>query len=56
VVTCYLLQSTNKKLEEKLRRELRPSTRVISYEFTFPQLHPLRHDDEAKLYLYDLAS
>jgi SAM-dependent methyltransferase len=54
VVTCYLLQSTNKKLEEKLKQELRPSARVVSYEFTFPRLHLVCQDDEAKLYLYDL--
>ena len=30
VVTCYLLQVTNEKLEEKLKEELRPGTRVVS--------------------------
>jgi predicted RNA methylase len=54
VVTCYLLQSTNEKLVEKLKLELRPSTRVVSHDFTFPGLHLVRQDDEAKLYLYDL--
>jgi predicted RNA methylase len=54
VVTCYLLQRTNEKLEEKLRRELRPGARVVSYEFTFPELRLVRQDNEAKLYLYDL--
>lgn len=55
VVTCYLLQSTNEKLEEKLQRELRPGARVVSYEFTFPGLHLMREDDEAKVYVYDLG-
>jgi SAM-dependent methyltransferase len=52
VVTCYLLQSTNEKLEGKLKRELHPNTRVVSNEFTFPGLHLRRRDGEAKLYLY----
>jgi 16S rRNA A1518/A1519 N6-dimethyltransferase RsmA/KsgA/DIM1 with predicted DNA glycosylase/AP lyase activity len=52
VVTCYLLQSTNEKLEAKFKQELHPSTRVVSNEFTFPRLHLLRRDGKAKLYLY----
>ena len=52
VVTCYLLQSTNEKLEGKLKQELHPNTRVVSNEFTFPGLRLLRQDGEAKLYLY----
>ncbi len=54
VVTCYLLQSTNKKLEGKLEQELKPSTRVVSKDYTFPRLHLVRQDGEAKLYLYNL--
>jgi len=52
VVTCYLLQSTNEKLQEKLLRELQPSARVVSNEFTFPGLHLLQQDNKAKIYLY----
>jgi SAM-dependent methyltransferase len=55
VVTCYLLQETNRKLQEKFVRELRPGTRIVSNAFTFPQLHLLRHDEQAHLYLYNLA-
>jgi SAM-dependent methyltransferase len=54
VVTCYLLQSTNERLESKFRRELCPSTRVVSNTFPFPSLHLLRQDGETRLYLYDL--
>ena len=54
VVTCYLLQSTNEKLEVKLKRELDPSARVVSNSFTFPGLHLLRRDSKAEIYLYDL--
>jgi predicted RNA methylase len=56
VVTCYLLQSTNEKLEDKLKYELRPSTRVVSNSFTFPELRLLRRDGEDEIYLYDLYS
>ena len=51
VVTCYLLQDTNNKLEGKLGQELRPGTRVVSNTFTFPGLLKVRQDGEAKLYL-----
>ena len=54
VVTCYLLQSTNEKLEGKLKQELSPGTRVVSNDFTFPRLHLLRRDAQTKLYLYGL--
>jgi SAM-dependent methyltransferase len=54
VVTCYLLQSTNERLQGKLRQELDPGTRVVSNDFTFPRLHLLRQDTRAKLYLYEL--
>jgi predicted RNA methylase len=54
VVTCYLLQDTNKKLEEKFKRELDSDTWVVSNTFTFPGLHRVRKDGEARLYLYDL--
>ena len=52
VVTCYLLQRTNEQLEEKFKRELRPSTRVLSHDFTFPGLQLISKDDEDWLYLY----
>ena len=54
VVTSYLLRRTNNKLEAKFKRELRPSTRVVSNEFAFPGLHLLRQDEVEGLYLYDL--
>ena len=56
VVTCYLLQSTNEKLEGKLRQELHPGTRVVSNSFTFPGMRLLRRDSDAEIYLYDLHS
>ena len=54
VVTCYLLQSTNEKLEAKFMRELPPEARVVSHEFTFPGLRLVHKDDEDGLSLYFL--
>ena len=36
VLFLFLLQETNVALQEKLRRELRPGTRVVSHAFTLP--------------------
>jgi SAM-dependent methyltransferase len=52
VVTCYLLSKTNKKLEKKLKQELRPTTRVVSNTFTFPGLRLAGQDADAKIYMY----
>ena len=40
VVTCYLLQSTNNRLQAKFKKELRPNTRVVTNYFTFSQVEP----------------
>jgi SAM-dependent methyltransferase len=56
VVTCYLLQVTNEKLEAKLMKDLRPGTRVVSNYFTFPGLIRVRESGDAKLYLCNLGS
>jgi SAM-dependent methyltransferase len=52
VVTCYLLPDTNKKLEEKLLRELRPGTRVVSYTFLFEGVKEAEKDGKARLYIF----
>lgn len=52
VVTCYLLQETNEKLESKLLKELRPGTRVVSHSFTFPRMHLTASDLQDKIYCY----
>jgi hypothetical protein len=51
VITCYLLPKTNLKLEEKLMQELRSGTRVVSNSFIFTDLHKMRVDGDARLYL-----
>jgi predicted RNA methylase len=50
LVTCYLLQDTNNILENKLLRELRPDTKVVSNSFTF-SFPKMGQDGDARLYL-----
>jgi hypothetical protein len=55
VVTLYLSPSVNRKLEAKLRRELRPGTRVVSHQFpigTWPPDETVRAEDRTELYLW----
>jgi predicted RNA methylase len=54
VVTCYLLQTTNEKLESKLLQELRPGARVVSYTFTFPNMKLVAEDTKAEIYCYKI--
>jgi SAM-dependent methyltransferase len=54
VVTCYLLQSTNNRLEIKLQRELKPGTRVVSHAFLFSSLEEISRDSKADVYVYTL--
>lgn len=52
IVTLFLLQPTNEKLEGKLEKELKPGTRVVSYRFTFPGWKLKKEDAKNKIYLY----
>lgn len=50
VVTLFLITSQMRAMERKLRAELRPGSRVVSYAFTFPEWP---HDDVREgVYLY----
>jgi len=50
VVMCYLMPDALSKLEDKLKKELRPGTRIVSNRFTFPTLDKLQEDGDAILY------
>jgi precorrin-6B methylase 2 len=52
VVTCFLRQRTNNKLEGKLLKELQPGTRVVSNTFIFPTVPAVAGDDVVRLYLF----
>jgi SAM-dependent methyltransferase len=42
IVTLYLSNSINRDLEPKLRRELRPGTRIVSHQFPIGRWTPTR--------------
>jgi predicted RNA methylase len=52
VVTLYLLQKTNCKLEPKLKEELKPGSRVVSHVYTFDDWNPVKADTKSQIYLY----
>lgn len=55
IVTIYLSPSVNRRLEPKLRRELRPGTRVVSHQFPIGDWKPdkvVAADDGTDLYLW----
>lgn len=55
VVTIYLSPTVNARLEPKLRRELRPGTRVVSHQFPIGKWPPdrtVKADDGTELYLW----
>jgi SAM-dependent methyltransferase len=58
VVTLYLSASVNRELEPKLRRELRPGTRIVSHQFpigTWPPEKVMRASDGTDLYLWRIG-
>ncbi len=59
VVSLFLLHETNQNLKSKLKKELRPGTRVVSYAFKFEGWKPykvLLNNDSVfgSIYLYIL--
>jgi predicted RNA methylase len=56
IITCYLSQSTNEKLQRKLLDELQSHTIIVSNKFTFTKLNLISKDDDLKIYVYSLDS
>jgi SAM-dependent methyltransferase len=56
IVTLYLSPTVNKRLEAKLRKELRPGTRIVSHQFGIGSWTPDRvvraEDDGTELFLW----
>jgi len=50
VVICYLLQETNDKLQEKLIKELKPGTRIVSVAFEFDEWQVEKIDHRGVIY------
>jgi predicted RNA methylase len=46
ILTTYLLQTTNDRLEKKFIKELKPGTKIISKSFTFKNIPFLKSDSE----------
>jgi len=57
VVTLYLSPTTNLRLRDKLRRELRPGTRVVSHRFDMGDWVPDREVTigKARLFLWTIG-
>ncbi len=56
IVFTYLLQDTNNKLFKKLDAELRPGTRVVSHNYSYPGWRLMDEDKAHGLYLYEVTS
>ena len=54
VVTLYLWQGTNDALRDKLKRELKPGSRVVSRIFTFSGWDPSVVDEKRSIYVYQM--
>lgn len=55
VVTLYLSTRVNQELEPKLRKELKPGTRIVSHQFRIGEWKPdetIKASDETDLYLW----
>ncbi|MHA1380747.1 MAG: SAM-dependent methyltransferase [Candidatus Helarchaeota archaeon] len=52
VVTMYLLQVTNDRMKDKLKKELKPGSKIVSKVYTFSDWEPEKQDEESQLYLY----
>jgi len=52
VVTMYLLQETNERVQNKLASELKIGARVVSHVFTFPGWTPVLEDKKIDIRLY----
>jgi SAM-dependent methyltransferase len=59
IVTLYLSTSVNRDLEPKLRRELKPGTRIVSHQFPIGTWEPLKRvrsvHDGTELFLWTIG-
>lgn len=52
VVTLYQGHEINKKIRDKLEKELKKGTRVVSYRFILEGWTPIRTNEDESIYLY----
>jgi SAM-dependent methyltransferase len=55
VVTLYLLQGTNRKLRDRLERELLPGARVVSHTFSMSGWTPTALDERHGIFVYEIG-
>lgn len=55
-VTLFLGGKTNQKLKEKLAKELKPGTVVVSYIWTFYDWTPIEVNYRDRIYLYKIGT
>ena len=55
-VTLFLGGKTNQKLKEKLEKELKPGTVVVSYIWTFHGWTPIEINYQDRIYLYKIGT
>jgi SAM-dependent methyltransferase len=56
VVTLYLLQGTNQRIQSRLAAQLRPGARVVSHAFSFSGWTPVAIDERRRLFLYEIGN
>ena len=56
VVLLYLITQYMERMEKKLKAELKPGARVVSYTFKFPTWQHSFYDKENTLYVYEKKS
>jgi SAM-dependent methyltransferase len=59
VVTLYLSEGVNRQLEPRLRRELKPGTRIVSHQFRIGNWTPdeaIRAEDGTDLFLWTIPA
>lgn len=52
VVTLFLSSKANQNLKRKLKTELQPGTRVVTYYWKFNGWKPVQEDQKKEIYLY----
>lgn len=56
VVFLYLVPNAIKRLMPKLKKELKPGTRIVSFRYPIQELKLIKEDKKHKLYLYKIRN
>jgi len=50
VISIYFIPHWMNKLKKKIKREMKPGSRIVSHAFTFPDWQPVAKDDTIYIY------